>query len=136
MINTIVSPKEIIRKLVTNQFKGDVYFANIILDIIFQGNQNKVKVKCMNWNFEWGIDFYYSPVVRAIDVSSSWLFNTATLPGEVGPLKENILQYTRGLVSTLKQGLYKYACKNPPEIVTDFILSSDELIELSLYILE
>lgn len=132
----IASPKQVIERLVTNEFKSDADFIKLILNIVFNGNPNKMKARCMAWRHEWGLDPFYSPVYIALDTVCAWYFNATTLPNEVGPMKDNVLHYIKGVKDSLLNGIYKYACKHPPETVEMYPLSAEDLIEFSLSILD
>lgn len=131
-----VSPKSMIEQLVRNEYRDDHYFTEVVLNIIFNGNPNRVRVRCTVWSYDWGIDFFYSPVLYALDTVSYWYFNAMTLPSEMGPLRDNLIQYIKGVKTLLITGLYKYACKDPPIVIETHTFDINELFEYSLLILD
>jgi hypothetical protein len=133
---TITAPVIFINHFLDNEYKEDEDFKKVILKNILYGNARLTKAKNILWASDWGTDPTYQIVVDAIESMTVLLHNVMVLPVQVGFLKVNVLNYIRNVINTLKQGLFKYGCKHPPNRDETHPLSSAELLNYARTIME
>lgn len=132
------SPVEMIQQFVMNSSSCKTemdHFSKVIMGNVIIGNAGKTKVKCLNWKYEWGVDSLFSPVTNAMTIMSTLLYNALVLPDALGFLKENIVQYCKNVLNLLRNGLWKFGCRYPPEVVDEYPFTLDELMEYSLSVI-